>query len=143
MGLSNSEYLGDGESRVFTVGFPYLAKEHIRVYVNDTPVLFSLIHAGAVQTVDAPPVGSSVRVQRETPAASPVVEFSNSSTLKSQNLNDADKQKLYAIQELRDYSEGELQKQAYATAAAVDVALTTQDYIESYISQVRRPPVVE
>lgn len=102
MALSSVTYPSDGSNRVFSIPFEYLSRSHVKVLVGDTATSFVFVNSATVELAEAAPAGSIVTILRETPIASKIVSFADSSTLKSASLNLADLQKLYAIQELLD-----------------------------------------
>lgn len=92
---------------------PFLLKAHVRLYLDldlITGSFTKLLVEGtdytwnpAVTQVTANvPAGSTLTIRRETPADMRVVEFTGGSNLTSDDLNNADLQLLYLLQEIVD-----------------------------------------
>ena len=94
---------GTGGQSNFTFAFPYIAKEHIHVYVDSVETLLFTFSSDFVVTLDtALPVDSTVRVQRLTPSVEPLVDFSNGAVLGETDLDLSTLQVLYIMQETAD-----------------------------------------
>lgn len=97
------EYTGDGSNRIFSIPFPYLEEDHVKLFVNDVvTTAFTFLTASSIQTTVAPASGAVVHVRRDTPAVSPIITFNNGAALKGTDLNTANKQALYVVQEAVD-----------------------------------------
>lgn len=97
-------YTGDGSNRLFAVPFPYLAKEHVAVYVDGAKLLstaYTWPTSGSIQITVAPANGAAVLIQRETPQ-SPLVDYKQRSTVTTEELDVDSTQALYITQELSD-----------------------------------------
>lgn len=116
MPLSYASYSGDGSTRVFAVPFPYLRRAHVKVgygwdYFEDTltqelaePTGFSWVNDTTLQLTAAPAVGTTLTILRRTPSAEQLVPWTDASNLTQFDLNTADLQILYVVQELLDRS---------------------------------------
>ena len=104
MAYSYNVYTGNGSTTQFAVGFPYIRKEHVKVYVNYVDTAYTYVNDTTVQVTPAPGAGLRVEVRRITPAASPLVDFTDGSTLVAADLDIANLQHLYLEQELDDYT---------------------------------------
>jgi hypothetical protein len=93
---------GNGSSTDFGVGFPYIRREHVKVYVNYVDTAFTWVQDGIVRLAPAPAQGVRVEVRRFTPAALPLVDFTDGSTLVAADLDTGNLQHLYLEQELDD-----------------------------------------
>jgi hypothetical protein len=102
MAYSYNVYTGNGSTTQFTVGVPYIRKEHIKVYVNYVDTAYTYVNSTTVQLASAPGAGVRVEVRRVTPAAAPLVNFADGSTLVADDLDAANLQHLYLEQELDD-----------------------------------------
>ena len=105
MYYSYTEYTGDGVTSQFTVGFPYLSKDDVYVYVNNKPVSFTWINDTIVKTDVPPEAGAVVKVARSTRASSKLVEYQPTGLLRPSDLNKTNDQLLYLAQELIDHTE--------------------------------------
>ncbi len=112
-------------NRLFSVPFPFIVRAHVKVFLaydvaagTGTELTeglggFSWISDTQIQTTTAPPVGETLTVIRRTPSGAQLVVWAPGSPPTQNDLNTADLQALYVIQE-----------QADLTAAAVTTALT-------------------
>lgn len=98
-------YNGDGISQDFTFPFPYILREHVKVYVDDVPFGdFVWMGAYSIRFNSAPANGARIKIQRETPRENPIVTIADGSALKAKDLNTAALQALYVAQEADDTS---------------------------------------
>jgi hypothetical protein len=102
MAYSYNVYTGNGSTTQFTVGVPYIRKEHIKVYVAYVDTAYTYVNSTTVQLASAPGAGVRVEVRRVTPATSPLVDFADGSTLVAADLDTSNLQHLYLEQELDD-----------------------------------------
>jgi hypothetical protein len=113
--FSYAQYTGNGSTTTFSVPFPYLLRAHVKLYYGlnlvsggyDTLLVdgsnYSWTSATQVQITPAPPNGTVLTIRRETPTTSRLVDWSDGSNLNAADLDTADLQNFYAIQEHRDY----------------------------------------
>jgi hypothetical protein len=104
MAYSYNVYTGNGSTTQFTIGFPYIRREHVKVYVAYVDTAYTYVNNTTVQLATAPGAGVRVEVRRITPAANVLVDFADGSTLVAADLDTANLQHLYLEQELDDYS---------------------------------------
>ncbi len=102
MAYSYNVYTGNGSTTQFAIGFPYIRKEHVKVYVNYVDTAYTYVNDTTVQVTPAPGAGLRVEVRRITPAASLLVDFTDGSTLVAADLDASNLQHLYLEQELDD-----------------------------------------
>ena len=102
MAYSYVVYTGNGATTQFTVSFPYIRKEHVKVYVNYVDTAYTWVNNTTVLLASAPANGVRVEVRRLTPANAPLVDFSDGSSLVAADLDTANLQQLYLQQELDD-----------------------------------------
>lgn len=104
-------YQGDGTTRSFSVPFPFISRQHVRVYINwdvnpdtgdDVLIDFAWVSNTLISAAVAPGVGETIAVVRETPIDSQVVEWAAGSPPTGFDLNTSDRQILYVVQELLD-----------------------------------------
>ena len=112
---SYTQITGNGSTTSFTVPFPYLLKAHVRLYYGlnfTTGGYSSLLVDGAnyswtsgttVLVTPAPPAGTVLTIRRETPTDSRLVAWSDSSTVTAADMDIADLQNFYVVQEQKDY----------------------------------------
>lgn len=133
MPLSYASYPGDGSTRDFAVPFPYLRRAHVRVgygwdYFEDTltqelsdPAGFTWISDTTIRLTTAPAIGATLTILRKTPNDQQLVPWTDGSNLQAYDINTADRQILYVVQELLDRSR-------YAALSETAGNATTADY---------------
>lgn len=102
-------YVGDGSTRLFSIPFDYIAREYIKVYVDGVEVEFTWVSDNQVLLDKAPPAGSVVGIQRDTPKVR-LVDFQNASILDEETLDRDGTQLVHIVQESLDKSEDSLRK---------------------------------
>lgn len=102
MAYSYNVYTGNGSTTQFTIGFSYIRREHVKVYVAYVDTAYTYVNNTTVQLATAPGAGVRVEVRRVTPATSPLVDFADGSTLVAADLDTSNLQHLYLEQELDD-----------------------------------------
>ena len=118
MPYSYQQYTGNNVTAVFTVPFPYLLRSHVKLYYGlnlSTGGYTTLLVDGVnyawlsdtqVQITPAPMNGIVLTIRRETPTANRLVDWNDGGRLNASDLDTADLQNFYAIQEHKDYVEG-------------------------------------
>lgn len=100
---SKAYYKGDGGTITFAVPFPYIARRHVRVLVNNEERPFTWSNPGMIiVSGDTPPSGSVVEVKRITPRDQRLVDYVDGTVLREFDLDLSDIQLLYLIQEDMD-----------------------------------------
>ena len=98
-------YAGDGYLTAFAVTFPYISPSHVRVFVNDTLQLSGMHYSlsGGSVVFNAPPgVDDVIVIQRVTSPLNALVDFTDGSTLKADELDTAYLHNFYLSQEYSD-----------------------------------------
>lgn len=105
MAYSSIQYIGDGESKRFTVPFSSLQDEDLKVTVEGQAVAFDLLAGNVLSFRKTPPGGSVIEIKRQTPIYKKAVHFSLGSSLSSALLNKNADQVLMTLQEHADLLE--------------------------------------
>ena len=95
-------YTGNGSTTQFAITFPYIRKEHVKVYVNYVDTAYTYVNDTTVQLAAAPASPLRVEVRRVTPLANVLVDYTDGSTLVAADLDTSNLQSLYNEQELDD-----------------------------------------
>lgn len=134
MPYSYSETVASGDDaarRLIAVPFPYISKEHVKVYLDDTlqpSSAYTWSGTSQIQLAAAPSVGVTRKVQRVTPNT-PLVSFASGGVLAAADLNSANLQALYLSQEALDG--------VADTSSLVETALTYLEDIEQSTNEAR------
>lgn len=101
--LSIVDLAGSGGQSNFTFTSPYIARDHIHVYIDLVETTAFTFASDFVITLDTPlAVASTVRIRRITPSEEALVDFVNGSVLGETDLDTATLQVLYVMQETAD-----------------------------------------
>ena len=95
-------YTGNGSTTQFAITFPYIRKEHVKVYVNYVDTAYTYVNDTTVQLATAPASPLRVEVRRVTPLGTRLVDYTDGSTLVAADLDTSSLQSLYNEQELDD-----------------------------------------
>jgi hypothetical protein len=131
--MSSVTYSGNGSLTDFTVTFPYVDRDFVKVSISGAPQTlgsdYNFISATEVRFVVAPPAGvDNILIKRET-SATPVVDFVNGSPIDADALDLAIQQSLHIVEEQELFVSGEDARLTAleSQAAATDVEQATQD----------------
>lgn len=131
-------YAGDGTNRDFSVPFPYIVQAHVVVGLGYDQITgefstvlapgvgFTWLSSNLIRTTVAPAVGQTLSILRVTPIASQLVDWQEGSPPTPFELDTADRQVLYVVQEELDRSEAnttELLRIATEAETSADSAL--------------------
>lgn len=115
MPYSYVQYPGNGSTTSFTVTFPYLLRAHVKLYYGLSlqsggytqllvdGVNYNWVNSTTVLLAAAPASGVTLTIRRETPTDNRLVDWNDGSALTADNLDTADLQNFYSVQEQRDY----------------------------------------
>lgn len=130
MPFSYAQYAGNGSTTTFSVPFPYLLKAHVKLYTGFnilsgayTTLLvdgvdYTWSSTTQVQTTVAPANGVTLTVLRDTPDSSQLVPWQDGSNLVADDMNIADQQNLYVVQEQQDRNDAGITQSTTAIATA-------------------------
>ena len=139
------QYTGNGSTTTFAVPFPYLLKAHVKVYTGYdlasgtyTTLLadgtgYTWTSATQIQATTAPASGIVLTVIRQTPSSTQLVQWQDGSNLIASDIDTADKQSLYVVQEQLDKTEA-VAAQSQAAKASADTALASVNSALPYSS---------
>lgn len=107
MAYSYKTYTASGSTANFTITFPYLSRTHVNVYANGGLLEFGVDYNYMSATVihfltGNPTAGTVIRLERDTPVETQFVNYTDGSTLVETDLDNAELQALYLVQELQD-----------------------------------------
>ena len=153
---SYRQYAGNGATTTFSVPFPYLLKAHVHLYLGYDildgtftselvdGVGFTWTSGTQVQCTTAPAAGQTLTVIRLTPSDSRLVDWQDGSNLIADDLDTADLQNLYVVQEQQDRNDASVvagaaaaatsAAAAAAAAADADTAITTANQALAAVS---------
>jgi hypothetical protein len=105
-------YPGNGATTQFTIPFPYIAQEHVEVYIDAVLQTlgsdYTYLNSSTVLFTVAPDNGTTIGIQRNTPKDSRIVDFQDAAILTEAALDQDSNQLMYIAQEGYDVAEGSL-----------------------------------
>ena len=103
MALSYVTYTANGSTNQFDITFSYIDRTHIKVYVNNVEdSSFTFINDTRIQTSSTPTNGQVVKIDRDTPTTSRLVDFQDGSVLTETDLDKSANQNFFISQETVD-----------------------------------------
>ncbi|TCR92573.1 phage tail fiber protein [Rhizobium sp. BK376] len=101
--LSYVYYDSNGTQLDYTFDFPYLDRDHVKVYISGQP-FGDFVWTGtySLRFNQAIPTGNKIKIVRETPASEPLTTIGNGASLRAEDLNRQALQSMYVAQEAED-----------------------------------------
>ena len=87
MAYSYIFYEGNGTTANYSFNFSYLARDHIKVVINGSPVEFSFLTANIISLAVPAAAADVIQIYRDTPKDAPPVVFTDGSILLDRDLN--------------------------------------------------------
>jgi hypothetical protein len=103
MANSNVEYIANGSTNQFDITFSYIDRTHIKVFVDNVEdTTFTFINDNRIQTTSMPANTAVVKLDRQTPISSRLVDFQDGSVLTEADLDKSADQNFFIAQETED-----------------------------------------
>ena len=100
MALSYVLYTANGSTTQFDITFSYIDSSHVKVYLDNVEdTSFTFVNTSRIQTSTTPENGVIVKVDRDTPTTSRLVDFQDGSTLTETDLDKSANQNFFSVQE--------------------------------------------
>lgn len=147
MAVTQNTYTGNGSTTNYSLTFPYLEEDEIKVTLNGTlTTAYTLANATTISFTTAPANGVAIRIYRDTNVDSLQSTFFAGSAIRAQDLNNNFLQSNYSVQEIKDRfldrtggtMSGNLAMGGYkvtglgAPTASADAV--TKSYVDGYIN---------
>ncbi len=101
-GFSYIQFYGDGATDTFTLPFPYIYKQHVSATVNKIFAIMQWVTDTSVRIVPPPANGALLTIQRSSSPGTKLVTYNSGSVLTDDDLNLANTQDFYLVQEALD-----------------------------------------
>lgn len=102
--MANSfiEYTGDGSTTAYTITFDYLATADVKAFLNGTATTAFSVNGQTLTFNSAPASQTAILIERDTPKASRLVDFSDGAILSEADLDKNANQLFFISQEAVD-----------------------------------------
>ena len=98
--LAKVTYTGDGSTTQYSITFPFLDSTHIIAFVNGTQNTAFTISSSTLTFNSAPANSAVIRIERQTPTDTRLVDFTDGSVLTESDLDKSADQNFYIAQEI-------------------------------------------
>ena len=125
MPQSSVSYTANGSTTQFSVTFPYIEQSHVKVFIDnveDTNRTF--VNSTTIQTSSTPANNAIVKIDRDTPTDSRLVDFADGSVITEADLDKSANQNFFIAQETNDTVADKLGKNNSSIFDAGNVRIT-------------------
>jgi len=131
MAYTYTSYPCDGTVQVFAVPFPYLEREHVKVYLNGLlNEEWTWLTTSTIRMNSMPAAGLTLFLKRETPYAERAADFTDSSILDEETLDASQNELFYIMQEAVERT---------GTALSMDILADLWDLAGRRVTNVANP----
>lgn len=109
MALSFVQYTGNGSQETYAIPFPYLQRENVEVRVDLDVTAYTWDDDNTIRISPAPADGAVIEARRITPRENRLVDFVDGAVLNESDLDLANLQTFYIVQEAIDIAGGTLE----------------------------------
>ena len=95
-------YTGNGSTTQYSISFSYIDSTHVKCFLDGVETSAFTISSSTVTFNTAPTNSSVIRIERQTPVDSRLVDFQDGSVLTEAELDMSANQNFYAVQEITD-----------------------------------------
>jgi len=85
--LAQVSYTGDGSTTQYSITFPYLDVTHVKAFINGVQTSAFTVSSSTLTFTTAPANSSVIRIERQTPNNSRIVDFTDGSVLTESDLD--------------------------------------------------------
>ena len=100
--LAQVSYTGDGSTTQYSITFPFLDSTHVKAFVDGVSNTNFTISSSTLTFNSAPANSAIIRIERQTPTDTRIVDFTDGSVLTESDLDKSADQNFYIAQEISD-----------------------------------------
>ena len=100
--LAQVSYTGDGSTTQYSITFPFLDSTHVKAFIGGIATTAFTISSSTLTFTSAPANSAVIRIERQTPTSSRLVDFTDGSVLTESDLDKSADQNFYIAQEISD-----------------------------------------
>jgi len=105
---SQVTYTGNGSTTQYNISFNFIDSSHVKAFLNGVETTAFTISSSTLTFTTAPANGVTIRIERQTPTDSRIVDFTDGSVLTESDLDKSADQNFYIAQEISDDSQSTL-----------------------------------
>ena len=98
-------YTGDGTTTDYAITFSFIDSSHVKAFIDGVETTAFTIASSTLTFSSAPANASVVRIERQTPIANRLVDFTDGSVLTESDLDRSADQNFFVAQEITDDSQ--------------------------------------
>ncbi len=102
--LAQVSYTGDGSTTQYSITFPFLDSTHVKAFINGSQTTAFTISSSTLTFSSAPANSAVIRIERQTPNNTRIVDFTDGSVLTESDLDKSADQNFFIAQEITDES---------------------------------------
>ena len=102
--LAQVTYTGNGSTTQYSITFPFLDSSHVKAFINGVATTAFTISSSTLTFNSAPANSAVVRIERQTPINTRIVDFTDGSVLTESDLDKSADQNFFVAQEITDVS---------------------------------------
>ena len=95
-------YTGNGSTSAYSITWEYLDTTHVKCFLDGVATTAFSVSSSTITFDTAPTNGVVIRIERQTPLTSRLVDFQDGSVLTESDLDKSANQNFYAVQEMSD-----------------------------------------
>ena len=95
-------YTGNGSTTQYSISFSYIDSTHVKCFLDGVSTTAFTISSSTITFNTAPTNNAVIRIERQTPVDSRLVDFQDGSVLTEAELDMSANQNFYAVQEITD-----------------------------------------
>ena len=106
--LAQVTYTGNGSTTQYSITFPFIDSTHVKAFLDGTQTTAFTISSSTLTFTSAPANGVTIRIERQTPTDSRIVDFTDGSVLTESDLDKSADQNFYIAQEISDANQSSM-----------------------------------
>jgi len=95
-------YTGNGSTTAYSITWEYLDSTHVKCFLDGSSTTAFTVSSSTVTFNSAPANGVVIKIERQTPLTSRLVDFQDGSVLTESDLDKSANQNFFAVQEMSD-----------------------------------------
>lgn len=133
MANTSVTYTASGAQTNYSVPFPFISRDHVKVFVNTiellTPTWWTWVSDSQIAFRDPPAASSAIKIQRVTPGDARLVDFQNGAVLTEADLDLSANQNFYLAQEAYENYAALVNNEMIRVGTSLGVSDTDTDLI--------------